>query len=618
MKWNRHKTVIFSLFLLMTGCPQKPDNITPGPTTAIMISPQQGNVALGGTTLKISAVGVTASGAVGDPVSIASWWSSDPSIATIDSNGVVSAVSLGVTTIMADSGDLHGTAVIGVVSRFSGAEDLNITGQAFYEDKPYNQNGFTNKIVNEPIRHAVVELIAIDGFTALASGTTQEDGTYQFSAINNNARRGGVYVRVLATTGNPVFSAVTVQDNSKDKNILAVQGRPLDDAVSDSFPSDQIIAPALGIGGAFNIMDLFLKGGEFIQKINGCAMKSADCKPTPLTAYWERGVPNGTSYEDTSNVISINGGLATPGTTNVTGDTDEYDDTILLHEYGHLVSAQFSRDESPGGTHSFFDNTQDIRLAWSEGWATFFAGAVLGSPLTIDTKDHGSLFGINIETAPNLSYTTSEASVSSILWDIFDPVSQGSDDDPISTVGFNKIWKGFTDMTGPATMESFALELARQNPEQLDPLQNILKGKKIELFADQAETTGETPLILNIAQHHTLYQLGSPFLDEDVISFSMNAGQKYSIKTIRLINGADTFLTLEDSNVLLQNDNADGQSYVVNCSIQCPRNDGQTLASSIFFQSQTARQLSIRIKRSPHAPHSTGLTGSYDILLTSP
>ncbi|MDY6904323.1 MAG: hypothetical protein SWH61_06530 [Thermodesulfobacteriota bacterium] len=47
---------------------------------------------------------------------------------------------------------------------------------------------------------------------------------------------------------------------------------------------------------------------------------------------------------------------------------------IVTHEYGHAVMyyAYGSDNPSPGGSHSFGDDSQNASLAWSEGWATGF------------------------------------------------------------------------------------------------------------------------------------------------------------------------------------------------------------------------------------------------------
>src|SRR4029450_5511629 len=53
-------------------------------------------------------------------------------------------------------------------------------------------------------------------------------------------------------------------------------------------------------------------------------------------------------------------------------DSDEFDDSVIVHEYGHMLAARFSRDDSPGASHGVGDML-DPRVAWSEGWANFFS-----------------------------------------------------------------------------------------------------------------------------------------------------------------------------------------------------------------------------------------------------
>lgn len=45
---------------------------------------------------------------------------------------------------------------------------------------------------------------------------------------------------------------------------------------------------------------------------------------------------------------------------------------VILHEFGHYVAANYSKDDSPGGSHYLGEKIQPA-FAWSEGWATFFA-----------------------------------------------------------------------------------------------------------------------------------------------------------------------------------------------------------------------------------------------------
>ena len=57
-------------------------------------------------------------------------------------------------------------------------------------------------------------------------------------------------------------------------------------------------------------------------------------------------------------------------------DTDEYDASVIAHEWGHYYQSAFSRDDSPGGAHSGGDRL-DRRVAFSEGWGNAWSGIAL-------------------------------------------------------------------------------------------------------------------------------------------------------------------------------------------------------------------------------------------------
>lgn len=102
-------------------------------------------------------------------------------------------------------------------------------------------------------------------------------------------------------------------------------------------------------------------------------------------------------------------------------DSDEFDDSIIGHEYTHFLQAQFSRSDSPGGLHQS-NESLDPRLAYGEGEATFFAQAFLDDPIVIDTGSSAmttSVTNLESDTEPTQGFT-SELSVSKVLWDCFD------------------------------------------------------------------------------------------------------------------------------------------------------------------------------------------------------
>jgi hypothetical protein len=156
---------------------------------------------------------------------------------------------------------------------------------------------------------------------------------------------------------------------------------------------------------------------------------------------WDTTYVGGTYFQPTEGVAFINGRRGQ--------DSDEYDDHVIAHEYGHFLMEAFSRESSPGGDHGFGERL-DPRLAWSEGWGNFFAGATTGSPRYIDTGvvrgRQGVLVTVDIENdspAGDKPGIWSEHSVASVLWDWFD---DGAEEGDSVALGFAPLWQGFVEL----------------------------------------------------------------------------------------------------------------------------------------------------------------------------
>ncbi|MDP2905993.1 MAG: proprotein convertase P-domain-containing protein, partial [Candidatus Omnitrophota bacterium] len=211
---------------------------------------------------------------------------------------------------------------------------------------------------------------------------------------------------------------------SKDSEVTIVK--------SDKEAINLDISADTGKGGAFNILDTVMRGSDKVKELSGSV-------PPLITVKWQVGVDPGTAYGN--NVIELNGS---------SNDPDEYDDCVILHEYGHFVAVKYSYDKSPGGDHRANDTNQDIRLSWSEGWAYFFSSMVRNTPLLIDTdKDsqgNSRCAVFDIETLGHSRYGSlidyaqgqdTEVSVSSVLWDIYDPINDAGD---ALALGASPIW----------------------------------------------------------------------------------------------------------------------------------------------------------------------------------
>jgi len=83
-------------------------------------------------------------------------------------------------------------------------------------------------------------------------------------------------------------------------------------------------------------------------------------------------------------------------------DTDEYDDHVIAHEWGHYYEDKFSRSDSIGGPHGGED-TLDIRVAFGEGWGNAFSGMALEDPVYFDTFGDAQANGFNFNVESGTS-----------------------------------------------------------------------------------------------------------------------------------------------------------------------------------------------------------------------
>ena len=68
------------------------------------------------------------------------------------------------------------------------------------------------------------------------------------------------------------------------------------------------------------------------------------------------------------------------------GDTDEFDQSVIAHEFGHYFEDRFGRSDSIGGDHGGSATLVDLRVAFGEGWGNAFSGMVLGDPIYRDSQ----------------------------------------------------------------------------------------------------------------------------------------------------------------------------------------------------------------------------------------
>ncbi len=120
---------------------------------------------------------------------------------------------------------------------------------------------------------------------------------------------------------------------------------------------------------------------------------------------------------------------------------------IIIHEIGHVLMSRYSRIPRGAGGRHRIDKRYNEQLAWSEGWATFFAACVLYEDRETEPTLHNFGGGISIEDIPGRIPTgdRNEMRVAAALWDLYDVAQDGSDNIGIH---FADIWEVLAESRG--------------------------------------------------------------------------------------------------------------------------------------------------------------------------
>jgi hypothetical protein len=312
----------------------------------------------------------------------------------------------------------------------------NFSGRALYQKIDVNDSGLDlSHPVMFPIRNARVE--AVDTVTQSIVAVSETDARGRFTIpvpADPN-----LVIRVLSRLRS--FN-LRVGDNTNSSALYAIST-----SVDGRQPgAGLLLTDTTRLSGAFNII-------EVVQRSNA-TVKLADPNivPPPVTIFWStrntktfgnsaQGLIGTSEFFVSSNTAFILGDRST--------DSDEYDDAVIAHEYAHMLAAKFSRDDSPGGQHTLGDML-DPRVAWSEGWANFFSSVVRNDAIWRDSygPNGTQLLRYDLEDNslagdPKPGYW-SEASVDTLLWDLYDDHPDAGDNVQFS---FAQIWRAFTDLT---------------------------------------------------------------------------------------------------------------------------------------------------------------------------
>ncbi len=305
-----------------------------------------------------------------------------------------------------------------------GGFPANVTGTVAYEDRRFDHEGFTGELDVRLLGGGLVEVIRERDGATVGTTTTGTDGAFAAVFLAHDEQR--YRVRAISAGEFDGFR-VEVRDRSGAPALYGVEGEPF---AADEAPAEVALLARASepTGGAFNVVDISGLGFRFIAA-------HTDQRSPTLTYYWQDGLSYscGSCYSDSA--IRLGGQVEDP---------DQYDDDIILHEFGHYFVHHFSADASSGGTHR--DRQVDPWLAYGEGVAYFWSSMVRADATMVDNYlgdyrfiDYEAVTQQGVArddfvgtTDGTLSGRLREEIVAGILWDIYDGASDAEPFDRVA------------------------------------------------------------------------------------------------------------------------------------------------------------------------------------------
>ncbi len=410
---------------------------------------------------------------------------------------------------------------------------VTISGQITFDRIPFDAvlgNGLNPAgVVQAPARQVTVQAIAAAGGAVLATTTTDTSGNYSLSVPANTNMFVRARAEMIKTGAAPTWNFSVRNNTSVGANdaLYALDGNSTSSGATNS--TRNLNAPSGFVGNSytgeraaasFAILDSVFRAKELVlgasptavfpelrlfwsednrANVQGFCPDNGDIG---TSSYVLRGPPPldvddcGQPFADG---IYILGDFASGA-----GDTDEFDQSVIAHEFGHYLEDRFGRSDSLGGEHGN-DVPLDPRVAFGEGWGNAFSGMALGEPIYRDSQQGvQAAFGIDMEAdgagAGVIEGWFSELSVGEILWDLFDPAGEPGD---AAALGFAPL---FAVMTGAqvatdalTSIFSFADGLREAQPASAQAIDDLLAGENIsgsdEFGAGESNNGGDAPIL---------------------------------------------------------------------------------------------------------------------------
>jgi hypothetical protein len=385
---------------------------------------------------------------------------------------------------------------------------VTISGRITFDRIPFKSAGSglnPGAPVESPARMVPIEAIDASANTVLATATTDANGNYSVQVPSNRS----LFIRAKAETvktGSAPTWNFRVLNNTNGNALYVLDGAA---ASSGNADSTRNLKAASGWSGTaytgtraaapFAILDTVYTARQIVvDAVATTAFPGLDLywsttnKPTDRlfctssgdigTTFYTNAATNAGNCTETGPIL---GGIYILGDFTQL-DTDEFDQHVIAHEFGHYLEDNFSRSDSVGGDHGANDRL-DFRVAFGEGWGDAYSGMVLNDPVYRDSQS-----GMNGESGFNLESpaTTapgwfSELSIAGILWDLFDATADAGDQIDLDFAAIYSVFTG-PQRTTPAqtSIFPFADGLRSANPTQAAAINALLTREQISANSD--------------------------------------------------------------------------------------------------------------------------------------
>jgi hypothetical protein len=412
---------------------------------------------------------------------------------------------------------------------------INISGTITYVRPLLNSNhiGLSSeqKVINTA-KQMVVKLLNETG-QVISETSTNDQGIYRFVNVPKETK---VKVRVYSIMQREQSTNnwnIQVVDNTRENALYSVEGELISTKNSNNIRNLKIPL-SLKESAPFSILDDVYKSMKKITDIRTVSFPLLLIKWSIHNNSSQGELKDGqigTSFFDKKESIYLLG--------DASSDSDEFDTSVIVHEWSHYFEEKLSRADSIGGDHGEGERL-DIRVAFSEGFGNAWSAIVTDDPIYADTAGNRGWF-MDIEHDDSIDAGFwSEVSVQKIIYDLYDEDNESHD---TLSLGLEPIYDILTttqrETKAFTSIFSFITLLKQKNPLYGSQIDALLLNENIETIEN--DIYGE--------EHHNLYtDLGeeictsskygrdNKLLNHKYLRFTINAKKSYTIR-IKQTNG---------------------------------------------------------------------------------